>query len=403
MDVSGRSQFASMALYWPALVAASANEFAAAATRELVNFAIGPETRTGLCEPQWATRNRVTMELLSVRLRDFSTAPDGIPTLVCAPFALHGSTVADFAPEHSLVAALQGAGIGRLFVTEWRSASSDMRFLSIDSYLADLNVLVDELGGSVDLIGLCQGGWMALVYAARFPAKVRKLVLAGAPIDIAAGASRLSELACNTPMALFKQLVELGGGRMLGRHALQFWAPSPPDREAMRASLQPTDAVASEAFQQLESRFRDWYAWTVDLPGTYYLQVVEQVYKDNRLASGRFVALGRQIDLSALHCPVFLLAGRDDDVVAPEQMFASERLVDPRRCTVQKTVAPCGHLGLFMGKAMVAEVWPGIARWLLRQERGEPSGASGAALAAVEAGDGRAAAGDLKRAARTAR
>lgn len=402
MDVSGRSQF-SMALYWPALVAASANEFAAAATRELVNLAIGPETRTGVREPQWTTRNRVAMELLSVRLRDFSTAADGIPTLVCSPFALHGSTVADFAPEHSLVAALQGAGIGRLFVTDWRSASSDMRFLSIDSYLADLNVLVDELGGSVDLIGLCQGGWMALVYAARFPAKVRKLVLAGAPIDIAAGASRLSDLARNTPIALFKQLVELGGGRMLGRHVLQFWAPSPPDREIMCQSLQPTDAVASEAFEQLESRFRDWYAWTVDLPGTYYLQVVEQVYKDNRLATGRFVALGRRIDLSALRCPVFLLAGSEDDVVAPEQIFASERLVDPRRCTVQKIVAPCGHLGLFMGKAIVAEVWPGIARWLSRPERGESPRSSGAAVAAVESGDGRAAAGGLKRAAQTAR
>jgi pimeloyl-ACP methyl ester carboxylesterase len=43
--------------------------------------------------------------------------------------------------------------------------------LSIDSYLADLNIAVDELGPPVDLIGLCQGGWLALVYAARFPKK----------------------------------------------------------------------------------------------------------------------------------------------------------------------------------------------------------------------------------------
>ena len=78
-------------------------------------------------------------------------------------------------------------------MTDWRSASPDMRFLAIDNYLADLNVLVDELGGYVDLIGLCQGGWLALTYAARFPLKVRKLVLAGAPIDVAAGTSRLSD------------------------------------------------------------------------------------------------------------------------------------------------------------------------------------------------------------------
>ena len=172
---------------------------------------MGPEP-TSVPEPQWATRNRVIFELPTVRLRDFSTIRAGVPTLICAPFALHSSTITDFAPHHSLVAALQGAGIRRLAVTGWRSASLDMRFLSIDNYLADLNVLVDELGGAVDLVGLCQGGWMALVYAARFPAKVRKLVLAGAPIDIAAGASKLSDLARNTPMAIFRELVELGGG-----------------------------------------------------------------------------------------------------------------------------------------------------------------------------------------------
>jgi pimeloyl-ACP methyl ester carboxylesterase len=54
-----------------------------------------------------------------------------------------------------------------------------MRYLGIDDYLAHLNIMVDEIGIPVDLIGLCQGGWMVLVYAARFPGKVRKLVLAG--------------------------------------------------------------------------------------------------------------------------------------------------------------------------------------------------------------------------------
>ena len=104
----------------------------------------------------------------------------------------------------------------------------------------------------------------------------------------------------------------------------------------------------------------------MDLPGTYYLQVVERLFKDNRLANGRFVALGRKTDLSNVRCPLFLLAARDDDVVAREQIFAIEHLVDNQHCTVDKTVAPCGHLGLFMGKQILADVWPSVARWLLR-------------------------------------
>ena len=137
----------------------------------------------------WTTSNTVALELASMRLRNFSTGTEGPATLICAPYALHRATIADFAPGHSVVEALCQGGLSRVFVTDWRSAIPETRYFSIDNYLADLNVAVDELGPPVDLIGLCQGGWLALVYAARFPKKVRRLVLVGAPIDIAAAES----------------------------------------------------------------------------------------------------------------------------------------------------------------------------------------------------------------------
>jgi poly(3-hydroxybutyrate) depolymerase len=360
----GDRQFASMAFLWPALAAETTSEIAAAAAREFVKLAVGPAAgETNGREPQWTTRNKIALELSSVRMRDFSTRAEGTTTLVCAPFALHGATIVDFAPHHSLVAALQSAGMNRLFVTDWRSATPEMRFWAIDDYLAALNVLVVELGGAVDLIGLCQGGWMALIYAARFPAKVRKLVLAGAPIDLAAGKSRLSELTDSAPSSLFTELVELGEGRILGQHMLPLWAPE-PERAEIHHFLETADAVDSAPFLRLESRFRDWYAWTLDLPGSYYLQVVGQLFRENRLAAGEFVALGRRVDLSRLHCPLFLLAGKDDDIIAPEQIFAAEHLIDEGHCTVTKAIAPCGHLGLFMGRNVLSTVWPDIARWL---------------------------------------
>jgi poly(3-hydroxybutyrate) depolymerase len=366
---SGNRQFGSMAFLWPAIAAETASELASAVAREFVSLAVGHDTQTKGPEPRWTTRNQVALELTAVRLRDFSTSSDGLATLVCAPFALHGATLVDFAADHSLVCALQRAGVSRVFVTDWRSATPQMRFWSIDDYLAALNVLVDELGGAVHLIGLCQGGWMALVYAARFPAKVRKLVLAGAPIDIAAGKSKLSDLADNTPMSIFNELVELGDGRVLGHRVLPLWAPETPGREEIHHLLETTEAVGSAPFHRLESRFRDWHAWTVDLPGAYYLQVVGQLFKENRLATGHFVALGRRIDLSKLHCPMFLLAAQDDDIVAPEQIFATEHLVDYEHCTIRRAIAPCRHLGLFMGRKVLSGVWPDIARWLLQGAR----------------------------------
>ena len=97
-----------------------------------------------------------------------------------------------------------------------------MRYLSIDNYLADLNVAIDEIGAPVDLVGLCQGGWLSLVYAARFPGKVRRLVLAGAPVDISTP-SELSKMVAALPQQAFEQMVQQGDGLVSGEHMLKLW------------------------------------------------------------------------------------------------------------------------------------------------------------------------------------
>ena len=315
-------------------------------------------------EPEGATPSQIALELNTVRLRDLSTARAGISTLLCAPFALHGAGVADLAEEHSLVATLLAAGIDRLFLVNWRSASPQMRFLGIDAYLADLNVLVDHIGGAVDLVGLCQGGWLSLLYAARFPGKVRKLVMAGAPVDIAAQPSGLSTMANTTPLAIFQSLVKAGDGRVIGRHIARLWGTDLPDAEDIRRSLQAAEPIGSPAFARLEATFNSWNAWTLDLPGTYYLEVIEKLYKRNELAAGNFVALGQKIDLSCLRLPIYLLAGDADEVVAPQQLLALARLVGTRPESLCSELVPSDHLGLFMGKRILGEYWPRVVRWM---------------------------------------
>jgi poly(3-hydroxyalkanoate) synthetase len=353
---------------WPAFAAASASEFAALLAKHFIGLASDAADRAAAREPAWATPNTIALELKTMRLRDFSTAAGGVPTLVCAPFALHRASVADLAPGHSLVAALRKAGLRRLFVTDWRSATPEMRFLRIDDYLAELNVAVDRLGGSVDLVGLCQGGWLSLLYAARFPAKVRKLVLTGAPIDIAAGRSALSSLADASPLALFHELVKLGGGLVLGPQVQKFWGAETLDRDQIHDVLQTPKAIDSPAFAALEATFRIWHAATVDLPGAYYLEVIERLYKRNEIARGEFVALGETIDLGKLWVPLFLLAARDDELVAPAQLFATENLVGTPPRAIEKALAPCNHGGLFMGRTILADYWPRIARWLIEPD-----------------------------------
>ena len=310
----------------------------------------------------WTTPNAVTLQLPSMRLRAFSPASSaGQPLLICAPYALHGALVADFAPGHSLVEALREGGVNRIYVTDWRSATPDMRYLSIDNYLADLNVAIDEIGAPVDLVGLCQGGWLSLVYAARFPDKVRRLVLAGAPVDVSTP-SELSKVVAAMPAAAFEQMVQQGEGIVSGEHMLRIWN-MPFSQQDVEAVLQRQLGDGSDGMQLLE-RFMRWDRATLDLPGTYYLDVTERIFRQNQIAKGRFVALGRTIDPTELRVPVFLLAGDEDIVVPRDQALATVRLLGTQPSWLERACEPCGHLSLFMGRNVLRHSWRRIARWL---------------------------------------
>jgi poly(3-hydroxyalkanoate) synthetase len=308
----------------------------------------------------WTTPNSVALELATMRLRDCSTRGSGVPALVCAPYALHRALIADFAPGHSVVQSLQAGGIDRVYLTDWRSATPEMRYLSIDSYLGDLNVAIDEIGAPVDLVGLCQGGWLSLLYAARFPAKVRRLVLVGAPVELSIE-SALSRLARNAPAAVYDQLVARGGGNVSGEEMLRVWSRTPGRDDiatALQTSLEDADGAA------LLARFEQWNTETLDLPGTYYLEIVSRIFRENQIAAGQFVALGRRIDLKDAKAPIFLLAGLDDEVVPATQALATARLVGTPPALVAAASEPSDHLGLFMGARTHAQAWPRIAAWL---------------------------------------
>lgn len=354
------------AMFWPLSAAASVSQATATALDLMVTTLTGRDN-TSPPPPEWVTPNTVRLELPSMQLRDFSVETAGHTTepvtLVCAPFAFHRATVADFAPGYSLVETLLSEGLRPLFVTDWRSATAQMSNFSIDTYLADLNVAVDELKPPVNLIGLCQGGWLALLYAARFPDKVGRLVLAGAPVDIAAAPSTLAQFVAATPHAAFEHLVRAGGGRAMGQQLLEAWGPLLAATEIGEVLQMPDSGDADDA-HALEARFRLWHAATVDLPGPYYLQVIRNLFRENQIAGNRFMALGRCANLRDINIPICLLAGRDDELVPPEQLLATAHLIGTPPADIVTLVEPCRHLSLFMGATTLRTAWRRIAFWL---------------------------------------
>lgn len=164
----------------------------------------------------------------------------------------------------------------------------------------------------------------------------------------------------------------MGEGRLLGQMMLDLWGPAPTETASIRKELQIAPAAAGGALSpeedELHERFRNWYDWTVDLPGIYYLEVVQWLYKENRLAQGTFFALGRRIDLSQVKLPLLLLAGRDDQIISAPQVLSAASLVGTPPDDIKTVVASATHLGLFMGRDTLAQDWPGIVAWLDRPD-----------------------------------
>ncbi|MGD1877651.1 MAG: alpha/beta fold hydrolase [Kiloniellaceae bacterium] len=359
----------SIPLFWPFTAAMQMAEKMGTAELDLLRkniaFADAAEKITTPKPSSFATRNKVMLDLSTQRLRDFSPeGAEGIPTIVDAPYAGHSATIADYHKGQSLVETLQANGVPRVLVTDWKSATPAMKDFSIDTYLAEINVCVDDLGGRVNLVGLCQGGWMSAMYAARFPAKVRKLVLAGAPIDTQAGDGPLRRLVDQVPTRFFEELVELGVGLMKGRYMLQGWKNMHAEKQYFEKYLELYRHLDDPDYLSKSETFERWYENPIDLPGRWYLQAVVELFKENRLAKGRFTGLGRKLSLKDVTCPAYLLAGADDDITPKEQVFAAETHLGSPKGSSEKALVPGGHIGLFMGKRTLTEHWPKIATWL---------------------------------------
>ncbi len=213
----------------------------------------------------------------------------------------------------------------------------------------------------MNLIGDCQGGWLATIYAALAPERVNTLTIAGTPIDFHAGEPVIGEvlrwLTPNGDLSFYEALVDSGGGVLKGHHMLSGFIMIQPGAEISRQiellyHLRDTQHVARY------SEFEDWFKHTQDIPGAFYLWIVRRLFTDNALIAGELEVAGRLVALERLEMPLFMLAGATDHITPPDQVFALAEHASTPPERVRRRITSGGHLGLFMGHEALAEHWP---------------------------------------------
>jgi len=352
-------------------LALSLGEQAAQETEKSLRF-FQEVVKTELTRPKpvWASDNKIVYELHTMTLRDFSTPSQNhqIPTLILPPYAGHTSTIADFHQGQSLIGTLLYNGITTLFATEWRSATPSMKDYDIDIYLAELHVVISDLGGRINLIGLCQGGWMASIYAARFPNHIASLVCAGSPLDMDASNGQIRQLANDLPLSFYENMVTAGGGLMKGALMLEGFKGMHPEQQMLDKYVTLYEHIDDPEFVKRNQIFESWYENTIDLPGRWYIQVIKELFKENRFAKGEFIALGKKVKPQSIVCPLYLLAGSTDDITPADQVFNAMHFFGTPSAKIIKELSTGGHIGLFMGFRALKENWPRIAAWLVAQK-----------------------------------
>ncbi|MGZ4288492.1 MAG: alpha/beta fold hydrolase [Solirubrobacteraceae bacterium] len=313
--------------------------------------------------PSWTSTNEVVFEAPVARLRDFSTARRSrvLPVLVLPPQAGHDSCIVDYSPAQSQMRTILAAGFERAYTLDWIGATALTKDATIDDYFDVVERAIDHIGAPVNLVGDCQGGWLATIYAALRPERVNTLTIAGAPVDFHAGEpvihAALRSLAPGGNLAFYRGLVAAGGGVLRGEQMLAGFIAIQPDNEIAR-QMQLLANLDNPAHVARYREFEDWFKYTQAIPGVFYLWIVEHLFRDNELIAGKLEVGSERVDLRRIECPLNLLAGATDHITPPDQVFALADYAGTSPEQVMRDTTAGGHLGLFMGHEALSHHWP---------------------------------------------
>ena len=85
--------------------------------------------------------------------------------------------------------------------------------------------------------------------------------------------------------------------------------------------------------------------------------MIEELFLTNRLISNELRVKRGHVRLESISCPAFLIAGSDDEITPPEQVWALERYISTPPEHITRRLADGGHLSLIIDPAVLEEVW----------------------------------------------
>lgn len=301
------------------------------------------------------------------RFRRPDTRPVGTgrrPVLV-VPSLINRWYILDLRAGYSVVEALNARY--DTYLLDWGVPEDEDRYETWDRVLKKLGravrkVLRETGASQVTLLGYCMGATLSGIYTALHPNQIGAFINLAGPFDFSEG-GMLSTL---VDPRWFDVEAIVGAGNLAATQMQSGFTalrPTLPVGKFVNFLWKMHDEAAMDAFSALEA----WSSDNTPFPAAAYKTYIEELYQKNALVKGEHWALGRQVRLQDITCPVLNIVASKDNICPPP---AAQGLVD-NVGTEDTTVltVPGGHVGAVVGSRASRELYPKMLDWIDAKSR----------------------------------
>jgi polyhydroxyalkanoate synthase subunit PhaC len=140
------------------------------------------------------------------------------------------------------------------------------------------------------------------------------------------------------------------------------------------AALSATDPQAMDTHARVER----WALDEVPLPGKLVHQIIEWLYRENRLCRGTLEVRGALVRPSDLTVPTLAVVNLADEVAPLASIKPFMDAIPAKPARIIEYRAELGvclqHLGVLVGRQAYAVIWPEITSWLDTATNGRSTG-----------------------------
>lgn len=234
----------------------------------------------------------------------------------------------DLTADRSLFRQLLESGI-QVFAVSWKNPLPEHASWSLENYAGGVIraiKVVRSIAGvkRIDLMGLCAGGLTAAVAAGVLAARrkdwIKSLSLFVSILDNQPGDSDFTLFVTDESVAAQKARVR-AQGMMRERDVLEMFA-------MLRLDESIFSFVRSNYYRGEAPLAHPLLFWSMDytrVPAEMQCDFIDLAHR-NRLARGEWSALGEAIDLAAIDCPVYIMAGTTDHITPWRGCYRSAHL-----------------------------------------------------------------------------